>query len=152
MLGSAGPIAEWKGGRVLVAMSTKVAVYDLSTQKIVAELTLAVPAIAAASDLKRGRGYALLEGNLVQVMAGGETPDVAARVPFGPADRGFFVLPSGTLIGITHDGRVTALRPGESETVSVDGPAPLHAGPAVDPREDAWYFAHRSVTRYELTL
>jgi hypothetical protein len=148
-LETAGPIAAWRNGRVLVAIASRLLVYDLASQRVEREIPLPASAIAAASDPTRDRAYVLLEGGAAQVLAGDE-PRIAARVPFGPSGRGFFVVPSGSLVGIAHDGGVTVLRPGDTQPAAAEGPAPLPAGPAVDPRDDAWYFAHRSVTRYEL--
>src|SRR5262249_13957618 len=71
---------------------------------------------------------------------------------FGPVDRGFFLLPkSRHLVGLAADGTVSLYRPHENDVTRVKGPVPLAAGPAIDPTEDAWYFADRRVVRYTLT-
>jgi len=159
--GEVGALAEAPGraGRLLAVMGQELLVYDLRAGQVVQRLVLPGECAAAASHARR-RAYLLLaEGTLLacRPAAGGKvTLDVAAR-GFGPADRGFFVLPrSGAVVGVSADGglclwRADRTRSGGDATVChLQAPVPLPAGPAVDPLEDAWYFAHRSVVRYSL--
>ena len=54
----------------------------------------------------------------------------------------------GRLAGLAADGTGSCCEPDTGAVQRVDGPVPLPAGPAVDPEEDAWYFAGREVVRY----
>ena len=58
---------------------------------------------------------------------------------------------SDAVVGVSADGLAAVWRPGSETATHLHAPPPPAAGPAVDPQEDAWYFADRVVTEYRLS-
>ena len=155
-LPQAGPIVEAPGkpGLVLAARHAELCAYDPQADRIVATVPLAGKALAAAAGTTRAVAYLVLSGpELWACRRQGEGWELSRVVDdFGPTDRGFFVLPeSRRVVGIAADGLVTVYDPRTRQLSRIPGPAPQPAGPAVDPEEDAWYYAHKQVYRYALT-
>lgn len=154
-LGKVGPLAESPGeeGRVLAARPGEILLYDPRRDLIVTRVPLQADAIAAAGSGKRDRVYLLLrDGTLVKVRQDAR-PLAISRLctGFGSAERGFFVLPrTGRVVGVGLDGSVSVFDPASRRLVRTRTESPPPAGPAVDPNDDAWYFAGNSVTRYRL--
>jgi len=71
---------------------------------------------------------------------------------FGPFDRDFVVLPqSECVVGIAASGMLSPYDPDSHSVRRIQALPSLLAGPAVDPVEDAWYYAHEEVVQYVLT-
>lgn len=153
-LGETGPLVEAPdgSGRALAARGLEVRLYDAARGAVVARVALDSNVAAAASDMRRGAAWLLdAEGVLYRctVKPDGQLGVAQAAPAFGPAARGFFVLPrSGRVTGIGEDGAVTCFDPAAAAVLTAQGPPPLPAGPAVDPEEDAWYYADEHVMRY----
>ncbi len=102
----------------------------------------------------RGTTYVLLgDGSLARLDfdAHGSAGLAELATGFGLAERGLFTLSrSGWVVGVSGDGAVSVYDPISGQLRRIHGPPPAPAGPAVDPAEDAWYFAHDTVQRYEL--
>ena len=151
-----GPLAEAPGrvGSVLMALKKGVGLYDPDRKEVVAEKELPAAVTAVVADATAGLAYLLLtDGTLWSCRAErpGQLTVVRLAAQFGPAGRGSFQLPrSRRLIAIASDGTVSAFEPKTAAVMRVKGPAPLPAGPAVHPTEDAWYFADRRLLRYSL--
>ncbi|MBI2298706.1 MAG: PQQ-like beta-propeller repeat protein [Armatimonadetes bacterium] len=118
---------------------------------VLQRVTLPGECIAMAGDSRRRVWLLLADGTLLGCRA---TSDGGVRVTvvaegFGPAERGFFALRGGRVVGVALDGTVSVWRPGDA-VVRLQAPPPLPAGPAVDAAGHGWCYAHRSVERYEL--
>lgn len=147
--GPTGCLAEAPGeqGHLLLAAGDILRRFDPEARRVVAEATLPAPIIALAAAA-RAAYLVLADGSVFRLTGAEMAPRRCAR-GFGPVARGCFVLPrSGRLVGLAADGTVSCCDPDTGAVQRVDGPVPLPAGPAVDPEEDAWYFAGREVVRY----
>lgn len=152
-VGHVGPLAEGPGrpGRFLAVVERELLVLEAATMAVLHRYALDGQCVAMAGDARRSRVYLLLaDGSLLSCRGWHSGAKLkTARTGFGPADRGLLVLRgSECVVGVAGDGAVCVWHPdkGTMERLQVAPPPP--AGPAVDPDEDAWYFADRSVTRY----
>jgi hypothetical protein len=150
-----GPLAEHplQPDSVIAAVGDEL--WAVSHEGWTAKRVLAMPrGIEALCTGVRGRvSFALLvDGSLWRLSPGRQGGLVSERVAegFGAAERGFFALASGKVIGATATGDLHVYDTTTGQASRVPGPPPLPAGPAVDPEADAWYFADRTVLRYEL--
>ena len=155
-VGEVGAIAEAPGraGRLFATAGCELLILDARSLQVLHRLVLDDACAAMAGDTRRHRVYLLLaDGALVSCRKwhdGARVKTVCSD--FGPADRGFFVSRCGeAVVGISGDGQVSVWQPGSEMATRVQSSPPAPAGPAVDPTEDAWYFADRTVTRYTLT-
>lgn len=152
----AGPIAPAPDGEgcLLVNEGRTCTLYDGERDAVLACFSLPAAAVSAACDAQRGVAYLLLEGGSLYAIHRGMGENLAAptRVADGiSAERGLFVLPkSGRVLGVSGDGTVMIYDPAQGGVSKSVGAAPLPAGPAVDPLEDAWYYADAEVMRYTL--
>lgn len=155
-LGEVGAVAEAPGrvGRLLAVAGRELLVIDIASRETLHRLPLADECVAMAGDARRHRVYLLLaDGTLVSCRGWHEGVRLkAACSDFGAADRGLLVLRgSETVVGIAGDGQVSVWNPQTETLTRLQGPAPAPAGPAVDAKEDAWYYADRVVTRHTVT-
>lgn len=154
-VGEVGPLAEAPGrpGRLLAACGRELLVLDAATRAVLHRYPLDGTCVAMSGDARRHRVYLLLaDGTLVSCRGWHSGARLqAACTDFGPAERGFFVLrASERVVGLGGDGQVSVWRPDTQTLEDLQAAPPPPAGPAVDPRADAWYFADRAVTRYLL--
>jgi streptogramin lyase len=155
-IGKVGILVEAPGenSAILAAQGNQVLILDATKAEPVGSLPLKSPPIAAAADPAGTVAYFLLkDGALIRCNSTGqgqlELTEAAGK--FGPAERGFFVLPkSKRVIGVTASGQVTVFDPATAQVQTLPGPAPLSSGPAVDPEEDAWYYASNTVIKFAL--
>ena len=150
-IGEVGCLAEGANGEILAARGSEVLVYNPGTGRVVKTIALDGAVLAAARSPREADAYLLLEGgNLYAIsLDGGSAASRKVAEGFGPCERAFFVLArSGRVVGVEADGGLSVLDPETKEISRTLGPAPLPAGPAVDPQEDAWYFADEQVMRY----
>ncbi len=158
--GPVGPLAESPAGSgaLMFGSGNRVKLFDVESRKVIMDTELPCAVVAIAADLPRQVAYLVLaDGRIYRCVedssAGSGQGLLISKCAegFGQVDRGCFVLPaSGRLVGISLEGSVSVYDPRDGKVSIVQGPSPLPAGPAVDPQEDAWYFADRVVTRYSL--
>jgi hypothetical protein len=155
-LGPSGPLVEAPGepGHVMLTVEDGICVYAPGRGEIIQRLTLPNEVLAAAHDPGRACSYFALSGAVLcrcrWTDGGWHLAEVASG--FGPSDRGFFVLPrSGRVLGVAADGMLSVYEPRTDSIRRLQSPQPPPAGPAVDPLEDAWYYADDEVFQYELT-
>ena len=155
-LGEVGPLVEAPGrkGRVLAAKPGAIWVYDPQADQVLQKLPLRADVVAAAGAGTQDIVYLLLRDGTLLDVRWQDAQDIAISpvgTEFGSAERSFFVLSrSGRVVGVGLDGSLTIFDPGSKRLARVKAGVPPPAGPAVDPDEDAWYFADRRVTRYRL--
>jgi hypothetical protein len=78
-------------------------------------------------------------------------PPELLAADFGTDARGIFHLPGpNAVLSIESDGSVNGCRPGCNKRFRARGSVPLPAGPAVDRRNNCWYFRSDVVMRHEL--
>jgi hypothetical protein len=151
-----GPLVEAPDsrGRILVAKPGAIWIFDPQADRVEQKLSLEADVAAAAGDRAGDVVYVLLKNG---TLLDGRCPDgqmLALSLVcsgFGNVERGFFVLPrSGRVVGVGLGGSVTVFDPGSKHLTQMKAAAPPPAGPAVDPQEDAWYFADHRVFRYRL--
>jgi hypothetical protein len=153
-VGPVGPLcATSEPGVLCIGRGNEVIWYDSRTRAVVAASDLPAPAQQAVGDPAGGVAYLLLsDGHLLRCT--GTKADGATIEPlaagFGAA-RGLFLLSaSRRVVGVAQDGTVSVYDPHTGHVSRAEGPPPPPAGPAVDAVEDAWYYAHRAVTRFAL--
>lgn len=151
-LGKAGPLAQAPGYRVAIAAAAgaEVRIYDPAADAILQRLHLPGNALAACAH-GRDAAYFAVEGQALCVCRRkGKCWNVeTVATLFGSVARGFFALPrSRRVLGIAADGGIACFDPGTGIVTHVQGPPPPAAGPAVDPREDAWFYADQELRRY----
>jgi hypothetical protein len=155
-LGDVGPLVEAPGdnGCALAVKGLELCLYDAKTDRVLQNILLPSSVIAAATDRSRSVTHILCEGGILYACHPADTDGlVLSRVAdsFGLSQRGFFVLArSSRVIGLAEDGTASVYDPKTHAVTHVAGPVPLPAGPALDPEEDAWYFASDQVARYTL--
>jgi len=154
-LGEVGPIAEAPGrpGRLLAVVGRELLVLDAGTRDVLHRYPLGDDCLAMAGDARRHRVYVLLADSTLVSCRGWHSGAKLKPVctGFGPAERGFFVLRgSECVVALGNEGQVTVWRPDTESLERLQAAPPPPAGPAVDVREDAWYFADRTVTKYAL--
>lgn len=153
-LAPVGPILESPGQSegVLVGMGKKMGLFAPKFEKVVAEHDLPFPVAAMVLDGKGGLAYVVLsDGALISCSVTGDQRLAVTNlgVRLAATDRGCLILPqSRRLVGIGTDGKVCVFDPRTRALQDFEGPAPLPAGPAVHPTEDAWFFADRQLVRH----
>jgi hypothetical protein len=150
--GLVGPLVEApKAGALLwLGKGDTACLFDTHEGRAVAECRLPGPILAISADPARGLVWFVLDAGSVWRASGPAAPQPWTE-GFGPLERGCFVLPAtGRLVGLGGDGTVVVLAPHERTVTRHEGPPPLPAGPAVDPTQDRWYFAHRHLAAYTL--
>jgi len=154
--GPVGPIAQApdRKGCLFLGTGETLRLYDPAKRQVISERRFPAAIVAATADFRHRTVYIVLsEGSLLSCSDAKEGSIITSRrgSDFGPADRGCFVLPqSGWLVGIASDGTVSIFDHEKGTVNKIKGPPPLPAGPAVDPDENAWYFADRKVVRYSV--
>lgn len=155
-IGTVGVLIEAPGNAsaVFAAQGNRFLVLDAAGAWNIGGLAVKSRPVAGAADSAGTAAYCLLEdGSLLRFRPAGERQFelVEAAPSFGPAERGFFVLPrSKRVVGVAADGRVTVFDPAGGGVRMLQGAAPLSIGPAVDPAEDAWYYASDTILRFAL--
>jgi hypothetical protein len=153
-LGELSCLAEAPGGKAVMAVrGNDVLFFDQRSAKPLQRIALPDSIVAVAHDAGRTVCYLLSTSRDVYVcnFARGSFSLTKKAGGFGAADRGFFVVPkTGRLIGVTADGTVSVFDPATAKISQRAGEPPQPAGPAVDPTDDAWYYADREVRRTRL--
>ena len=153
-LGAVGCIAEAPGAaRILVGRGKDLLVFEPREKKVIQTFQLIDSVVAIAHDQERKLAYVLLADkslHLCQIKEGALVVEKIADA-FMFFERGFFVLSkSRRLVGLANDNTASVFDPKSGKVNQVNGASPLSAGPAIDPIEDAWYFADKQVMRYRL--
>ncbi|MFA6110223.1 MAG: hypothetical protein WDA75_15775 [Candidatus Latescibacterota bacterium] len=154
-VGQVGPIAEAPGraGRLLAAVGRELLILEVAEMQVLERVALPGECVAMTGAGRRRSVYLLLaDGALLHGRGWRRSVRLqTACTDFGRAERGLMVLPqSGAVVGIALDGQLSVWRPGNPTVTRLSAPSPPPAGPAVDPAEDAWYYADRVVTRFTL--
>ena len=154
-LGRVGIVVEAPGGgRLLAAQDNRLLILDAGGARQLGKLDLKAKVLAGAADREATVAYLVLADGSLQVCQAAQGGSFELREvarAFGPVDRGFFVLPKGKCaVGVAGNGPVTVYDPSSGKVQTLAAPPPPPAGPAVDPVEDAWYYAGETVTKYVL--
>ena len=136
---------------VLVGMGKRIGLFAPKSEKVIAEADLPSTLAAMVLDDKGGQAFLVLSDRSVlscKVTTDQRLAVTHLGVRLGATDRGCFILPQNRrLVSIGKDGEVSIFDPKTRTIQTVKGPAPLQAGPAVHPTEDAWFFADRQLLR-----